>query len=76
MKTLRLKNSTGRPLTLRVELWASEEVVPDGSEFAFHYPPPKDREDSTLIELEGDSLVIWCAGETYEIDIDGKRIST
>jgi len=76
MVTLKFKNSTGRTLTLCVELWASEEAIPAGSEFTLHYPPPTDRPDSTIIELEDDRLVVWCAGETYEIDIDGERIIT
>jgi len=76
MRALHFKNSTGRPLTFCVELWASEEEIPAGSEFTLHYPPPTDRPDSTLIELEDDRLVVWCAGETYEIDIDGERIIT
>lgn len=76
MVSLHFKNSLGRALTLCIELWATEEEIPAGSIFTLHYPPPTDRPDSTLIELEDDRLIVWCAGETYEIDIDGKRIVT
>lgn len=76
MVALNFKNSLGRSLTLCIELWASDVEIPDGSEFTLHYPPPTDRPDGTLIELEDERLVVWCAGETYEIDIDGKRILT
>jgi hypothetical protein len=76
MVTVRFSNETGKPLELMVEPWASTETIPAGSTFAIHYPAPTDRDDSSHAEVHQGMIRFWCEGDTYEVDIDGKRILT
>lgn len=68
---LRFRNSTGAPVTLMVEPWCSEEVIPDGSECVVRYPPPTDGDDASFTELQNRRIVFFCEGDDFEISVDG-----
>ncbi len=74
-KHLSLKNDSNEPLMLIIEPWASSETIPPGSTVDIHYPRPIDLDDTSHADHNGNTVVFWCAGATYEVDIDGVRIA-
>jgi len=75
-RTFSFENNTSDPLMLVVEPWASSEIIRPGSKVDVRYPNPSDRDDASYADREGNTLVFWCDGPTYEIEIDGVRIVT
>jgi len=76
MVTLRFSNEGDRPLELMIEPWGAVEIIPAGSSFAIHYPPPSDGPDTSYVELHEGMIRFWCEGDDYEVDVDGVRILT
>lgn len=76
MVTVRFSNELDRPLEFVVEPWAAAETIPPGARFAIHYPAPLGREDTSYAEYQAGMIRFWCEGETYEIDVNGRRIVT
>jgi hypothetical protein len=72
-KHFSFKNDSNEPLMLIIEPWASSEHIPPGSTVDIHYPRPIDRDDTSHADHNGDTLVFWCEGPTYEVDIDSVR---
>jgi hypothetical protein len=75
-KTFSFRNEGSTPVILVVEPWASAEIIPPGSTVDVRYPSPSGREDTSYADHDGDTLIFWCEGPTYEVEIDGVRIST
>jgi hypothetical protein len=75
-RTFSFENDTSDPLMLVIEPWASSEIILPGSKVDVRYPSPSDRDDASYADRKGNSLVFWCYGPTYEVDIDGVRIVT
>lgn len=67
------KNDSNKPLMLVIEPWASSETIPSGSTVDIYYPHPIDRDDTSHADHDRDTLVFWCEGSTYVVDIDGVR---
>ena len=74
IQMLRFKNDSKHGLVVVVEPWASEYNIVSGSEFAFHYPLPKGRDDLTSVAISDGHITIWCEGPTYDFEIDGEIV--
>jgi len=72
-KQFSFKNDSDEPLTLVIEPWSSSETISPGSTVDIHYPRPTDQDDTSHADRNSDTLVFWCEGPTYEVDIDGVR---
>ena len=75
-KTFSFKNDSSEPIEFVIELWASSVLIPPGSTADGRYPCPRDRDDTSKVEQRGKTIVFWCSGPTFEVDIDGVRIDT
>jgi hypothetical protein len=76
MTEIRFSNETSQPLEFMVEPWGTVEIIQPGSKFVRHCPAPDDQPDTSLAKYHEGMIQFWCAGSTYEIDIDGVRIVT
>jgi hypothetical protein len=74
MVTVRFSNESDQPIELMVEPWGAVEMIPPGSRFAIHYPPPEGREDTSYAEYHTGMIRFWVEGDAYEVDIDGVGI--
>jgi hypothetical protein len=72
----RFSNETGKPIELMIEPWATQVTIGPGSHFAVHYPPPKDRTDTSYAEIYDGMVRFQCEGDTFEVEVDGKVIET
>jgi hypothetical protein len=70
------KNDSSEPLILVIEPWGTSEIIAPGSIVDIFYPIPANQEDTSHADQEGDTLLFWCEGPTFEVDIDGARIAT